>query len=264
MPELPEVETIRRGLAPRLIGRTIEAVRLSGKAMRKPSPRPLDQLVGRTIQGVTRHAKVMGWTLDDGSEVSVHLGMTGKVLLDAADRPHTHVHLRLDDDTEVAFVDPRRFGWFAWYAGPSSDVAHYGPDALAPAFTARYLAEAMKASRAPLKSFLLDQTKVAGLGNIYVCEALWRAGLSPRRLACNAWRRAETLHEHIQGVLNAALAQGGTSFNDYVDTLGSPGEFIADLAVFQQQERPCPRCEAPVRRIVQSGRSTFYCPSCQR
>ena len=202
--------------------------------------------------------------------VVVHLGMTGKWLFAQPGEvvvPHTHVRLWLDDEQELRYVDVRRFGWVAYHgdgAGPQ-DAAHYGIDALDPAFDEAHLAALLSQSRAPLKAFLLDQTKVAGLGNIYACEALWRARLSPRRLACNTPRsRVPLLRDAMVAVLQDSLAQGGTSFNDYVNSIGEPGEFIADLAVFQRAGAACPRCGGVVRQFAQAGRSTFYCPGCQR
>lgn len=272
MPELPEVETIRLGLERELVGRTVVSVDWRGSAFRKASPQPLNQLAGRQVLHIDRHAKFLFVRLDNGATWLVHLGMTGKLLfhgLGDAEAPHTHLRLELDDGRELRYVDPRRFGMLRLY-GPGQlveDVDHYGPDALDPAFTATVLADAMRTSRAPMKAFLLDQTKVAGLGNIYVCEALWRAGISPRRKACNvAKAKVVPLYQQILAVLQDALADGGTSFNDYVNTIGDPGTFVSNLAVFQREGAPClrPGCPGQVTRIVQSGRSTFYCSRCQR
>lgn len=270
MPELPEVETIRRGLERELVGHRIEAVDWRPARLRKASPEPLTRLAGRRVEAVDRHAKFLFVRLDNDATWLVHLGMTGKLLfIDAAapERPHTHLRLSLDDGRDLRYSDPRRFGMLRLYAPRAAvdDVAHYGPDALDPAFSAEGLAALLASSRAPLKAFLLDQTKVAGLGNIYVCEALWRTGLSPRRIARNTPRaKIGALHRAIVDVLHDSLVQGGTSFNDYVDHIGQPGNFIARLSVFQREGAPCPRCGADVRRIVQSNRSTFFCATCQR
>lgn len=270
MPELPEVETIRLGLVKPLVGRRVEAVESSGARLRGASPRPFQELVGRKVVRVDRQAKFLLLRLDDGSTFLVHLGMTGKLLLVKADgpvRPHTHLRLSLDDGPQLQFVDPRRFGTLRLHP-PGVDppeLTHYGLDALDPGLDADRLERMLKASRAPLKSFLLDQTKIAGLGNIYALEALWRARLSPRRIAKNTPKsRVPLLVESIQDVLHESLANKGTSFNDYVDTLGDPGTNIDFLAVFQRTGKPCPRCATPIKRIVQTGRSTFYCPRCQR
>lgn len=266
MPELPEVETVRRGLEARLLGRTIAAVDARPTPLRKPSPLPLGALRGRRIEAVRRHAKVLFLDLDGGTLVS-HLGMTGKWLFDAPEAAHTHLVLELDDGSRLAYSDPRRFGWLTLHdaAEPPTDAAHYGIDALDPAFTTEHLRDLLATSRAPLKAFLLDQTRIAGLGNIYACEALWRAGLSPRRKACNTPRaKVPLLRDAMVAVLQDSLAAGGTSFNDYVDSIGQKGSFLFDVAVFQREGMPCPACASPVRRIVQSGRSTFFCAACQR
>lgn len=272
MPELPEVETIRRGLDAALRGRRVSSAWVSGTALRKPSPLPLQALAGARVAAIERHAKVMTWRFDDGRVLVSHLGMTGKWLFEDPARPagpHTHLRLVFDDGTRLRYEDARRFGWLAFHDAdaPPRDTAHYGPDALDDGLDEARFARMLAASRTPLKAFLLDQTKVSGLGNIYACEALWRAGLSPRRLACNTpARRVAPLLAAMRGVLNDSLAAGGTSFNDYVDSIGRQGSFLFDVAVFQREGRPCPRCrrETSVRRIVQSGRSTFYCPGCQR
>jgi formamidopyrimidine-DNA glycosylase len=271
LPELPEVETIRRGLDAAARGRRIDAVWTSDVPLRKTSPRPLADAEGRHVKGLRRHAKVLFWDLDDGQTIVSHLGMTGRFRIHAAraDRaPHTHAVLALSDGHELHFSDPRRFGWMTLHAAGDAprDADHYGLDALDARFTAPVLERMLRASRAPLKAFLIDQTKVAGLGNIYACEALWRAGLSPRRLARNTpTGKVQALHDAIAGVLADSLAAGGTSFNDYVDAIGREGSFLFDVTVFQRAGRPCLRCgpDATVRRIVQGGRSTFYCPRCQ-
>lgn len=270
MPELPEVETIRRGLEARLVGRRIVAVRTRPAVLRRPSPRPLEEAAGRRVLGVRRHAKFLFLDLDDGATLTVHLGMTGKLLFEPAgapERPHTHAVFGMEGNDELRFSDPRRFGLLRLHppGEPADETAAYGVDALSPEFTPERLGRLLAGSRAPLKAFLLDQGKVAGLGNIYACEALWRAGLSPRRAAATTPRaKVPVLHAAAVGVLEDALAHGGTSFNDYVDSIGQPGKFLLRLAVFQREGKPCPRCGRAVRRIVQSNRSTFHCPGCQR
>lgn len=270
MPELPEVETIRRGLQRELAGRRIDGVDWRGAKLRGgPSPRPLEGLEGQRVKAVRRHGKFLLWDLSAGTLLA-HLGMTGKLLFaepGEAERRHTHLVLALDDGQELRFSDPRRFGLLKLYPKGAAipDLAHFGPDALGPAFTPLALAAALASSRSPLKAFLLDQRHLAGVGNIYACEALWRAGLSPRRKA-DAVPKAKVapLHAAVVAVLNDSLAAGGTSFNDYVDHIGQPGQFLLHLAVYDREGKPCPRCAAPVRRIVQSGRSTFWCAKCQR
>lgn len=271
VPELPEVETIRRGLARELVGRRIDGVDWRGAKLRGgASPVAVGKLEGRTVQGLRRHGKFLLIDLDDGSLLLSHLGMTGKWLFQHPGdplRPHTHLTLFLDDERELRFIDPRRFGLLKLFAAGAAvpDLAHYGVDALDPAFTVEALRERLASSRSPLKAFLLDQGQLAGVGNIYACEALWRAGLSPRRKA-NTTPKAKValLHAGILGALNDSLAAGGTSFNDYVDSIGEQGNFQFEVAVFQREGEPCPRCGTSVRRIVQAGRSTFFCPTCQR
>lgn len=271
MPELPEVETIRRGLDGQLKGRRIDGVdwrpaKLRGGA----SPRPLEELEGQRVKALRRHGKFLLWDLSGGGTFLAHLGMTGKFLFaepGAARRPHTHLTLVLDDDRELRFSDPRRFGLLKLFPEGAGipDLAHYGIDALDPAFTPAALGAMLRNSSAPLKAFLLDQAWIAGVGNIYACEALWRAGLSPKRKARTVPKaKVKPLHAGILGALRDSLAAGGSSFNDYVDAIGTEGSFMLEVAVFQREGAPCPRCGKPVRRIVQSGRSTFYCSSCQR
>lgn len=271
MPELPEVETIRRGLARELTGLRIDGVDWRPTRLRGgPSPVPLAQLEGRRIRDLRRHGKFLLVDLDDGAILAAHLGMTGKWLFAQpgdAERTHTHLVLSFEDERELRFSDPRRFGLLKLYGpgAPVADLDGYGVDALDSRFDPTRLAQLLAPSGSPLKAFLLDQSKLAGVGNIYACEVLWRAGLSPRRKARNTpASRVADLHRSIVAVLEDSLAQGGTSFNDYVDHIGQPGLFVAKLAVFQREDEPCPRCAAPIRRIVQSGRSTFYCPACQR
>lgn len=269
MPELPEVETIRRGLALELKGRRIDGVDWREAKLRGKPARPLEELEGQTIKGVRRHGKFLLVDLSNGMWL-VHLGMTGKVLFaepGEAERKHTHLVLDLDDGRQLRFSDPRRFGVLKLFAKGEaiSDMAHFGPDALDPKFTPAVLAEALASSSAPLKAFLLDQRRLAGVGNIYACEALWRAALSPRRKAKTTPKaKVPLLHASIVGVLRDSLARGGTSFNDYVDHIGQPGQFLLELAVYDKEGELCPRCGATVERITQSGRSTFLCPKCQK
>ncbi|HUR61913.1 MAG TPA: bifunctional DNA-formamidopyrimidine glycosylase/DNA-(apurinic or apyrimidinic site) lyase [Candidatus Thermoplasmatota archaeon] len=270
MPELPEVETIRRGLQARLPGRRIEGVDWRGAKLRGgASPRPLAEMEGQRVTRVRRHGKFLLVDLGDGLWL-VHLGMTGKLLFAQAgdpERRHTHLVLALDDGTELRFSDPRRFGVLKLFpkGAEAADLAHFGPDALSRSFTPKALAAGLASSASPLKAFLLDQGRLAGVGNIYACEALWRAGLSPRRKAnTTPPGKVALLHGSIQAVLRDSLAAGGTSFNDYVDHIGQPGRFLLHLAVYDREGRPCPRCQAAVKRITQSGRSTFYCPKCQK
>jgi formamidopyrimidine-DNA glycosylase len=271
MPELPEVETIRRGLASRLPGRRVEGVDFRpGKRLRFLSPRPLEGLEGERFGKPERLGKFLLLRLEGGGTLLVHLGMTGKLTLHEVGEPeraHTHLVLALDDGTELRFSDPRRFGLLRLY-GPGEaipDLEGYGPDALGRGFTAERLRAALAGSRSPVKAVLMDQRKVAGVGNIYACEALWRAGIAPTRPAREVpAAKVRLLHESVRAVLRDSIGRGGTSFNDYVDHIGQPGRFVAELAVYDREGLPCPRCGSKVRRIVQSSRSTFHCARCQR
>jgi formamidopyrimidine-DNA glycosylase len=200
--------------------------------------------------------------------VAVHLGMTGRLRVQpasAARDKHTHVVFRLDQGDELRFVDPRRFGWVA--AGTPLEalpaLAALGPDPLT-SLDAPALAAAMDGVRAPIKAFLLDQQRIAGIGNIYACEALFRAGVHPRAPAGRARRRAPELLAGIRAALEGGIARRGTTLRDYVDSEGLPGDNAQALLVYGREALPCPRCGAPIRRIIDSGRSTFYCPRCQK
>ena len=273
MPELPEVETIVRTLRPRLLGTTVAAVWTSDKGLRLA--RPVDRAtlvklsVAARIAAVRRKGKYILIDLDRGQAgVLIHLGMSGRLRLQAASEPrapHTHVVWSLGGGNELRFVDPRRFGWVAASQNVDAlpEVARLGPDALVELDVSR-LRASLAVSGAPLKSFLLDQRRIAGLGNIYVGEALFRAHLHPRTRARRAAGRAATLLRAIRTTLRVALANRGTSMRDFVDSEGRRGENAAALLVYGRGGEPCRVCGAPVRRSLNGGRSTFYCPRCQR
>ena len=273
MPELPEVETVVRTLRPRLLGATISAVWTSDKGLRLA--RPVDRAglarlsVAARIAGVRRKGKYILIDLAQGQAgILIHLGMSGRLRLQAASEPrapHTHVVWSLGGGGELRFVDPRRFGWVAASRDVDAlpEVAGLGPDALAELDVLR-LRALLAASRAPLKSFLLDQKRIAGLGNIYVCEALFRARLHPRTPARRAGGRAAALLRGIRAALRLALRNRGTSLRDFVDAEGLKGDNAAALLVYGRAGQPCHVCGTPVRRSLDAGRSTFYCPRCQR
>jgi formamidopyrimidine-DNA glycosylase len=274
VPELPEVETIVRGLRPILRGRRVRAVWTSGLPLHLARPvdrRALEAVsVGHAFAGARRLGKYILLEVDagDGLGVAVHLGMTGRLRVQAsrvAREPHTHVVFQLDRGDELRFVDPRRFGWVAAGSPLSAlpALAALGPDPLT-ALDAAALCEAMRGVRAPIKAFLLDQSRIAGIGNIYACEALHRAGVHPRSPAGRVWRRAAPLLDAIRVVLEGGIARRGTTLRDYVDSDGLPGDNAQALVVYGRAGEPCPRCAASIRRVVDSGRSTFYCPRCQR
>jgi formamidopyrimidine-DNA glycosylase len=275
MPELPEVETVRRGLAMKMTGRRIVSAELRRQDLRRPFPPMLAQtLTGARIGALTRRGKYILIELDDSGTLLLHLGMSGRITAGAADMPHArhdHVILTLDDDTVVRFNDARRFGLLDYMRrgdeGAHPLLARMGPEPLEPGFDGDYLSKALGGKMTPIKAALLDQRIVAGLGNIYVCEALYRAGLSPRRLAGTvAGARADELGSAIRSVLTEAIDAGGSSLRDYVQADGELGYFQHRWAVYGHEGEPCPGCSCAegVRRIVQSGRSTFYCAKKQR
>jgi formamidopyrimidine-DNA glycosylase len=272
MPELPEVETVVRTLRPRLQGASIRAAWTSGKGLRLA--RPVDRAAltrlssAARITAVRRKGKYILIDLDRArAGILVHLGMTGRLRLQAAAEPrapHTHVVLSLTGGRELRFVDPRRFGWVAASRDVDAlpEVVGLGPDALTELDVGR-LRIMLAASGAPLKAFLLDQKRIAGLGNIYVCEALFRARLHPRTPAHRAAGRAAELLRGIRAALRIALANRGTTMRDFVDSEGRRGDNAAALLVYGREDKPCRVCGESVRRSPDAGRSTFYCPRCQ-
>jgi formamidopyrimidine-DNA glycosylase len=277
MPELPEVETIARGLRTRLPGRSVVAVFTSDKPLRMLQPvdraRLLRAVGDASFAAVERWGKYLLLELSSGWSLLVHLGMTGQLGLAARGEPrapHTHVVLTLADGEELRFRDPRRFGWIASYPraelATCAELASLGPDPLADAFSPAALAEALRATRGcSLKAFLLDQRRLAGVGNIYASEALFRAGLHPAMPAHRLGpARAARLFAALRQVLTAAVENRGTSFRDYRDAGGARGENQFHLQVFMRDGQRCLRCGGTIRRITQQARSTFYCPGCQR
>lgn len=277
MPELPEVETIVRGLAARLAGRRLARLELHREDLRAPIPKGLRRKVeGRRIERVARRAKYILVHLEGGGVLLLHLGMSGRlVLVDPGDRSareaHDHVVIILDDGTRIRFNDPRRFGILDFTQENALDrhplLARLGPEPLGNGFNGESLAKALAGKRLPIKAALLDQQLVAGLGNIYVCESLFEAGISPRRVAATVTgERAERLVDAIRDVLRRAITAGGSSIRDYVQASGELGYFQHHWAVYGREGERCPGCDcaAGIRRIVQSNRSTFYCAKRQR
>lgn len=276
MPELPEVETVMRGLAARLQGRAIVRAQVNRPDLRWPMPAGLaKRLTGSRVTSFRRRAKYILMRLDHGDSVLLHLGMSGRMLIGPnrpnQETPHEHVVLETDDGWRVGFVDPRRFGSIDLVPTDAEDahrlLAGLGPEPLGDDFTAASLSDALAGKKTPIKSALLDQKNVAGLGNIYVCEALFRAGISPLRSAHTIpGARAKRLVPEIKATLTEAIAAGGSSLRDYVQPDGELGYFQHAWKVYGRENEPCPRCTAcpGIRRVVQSGRSTFYCPRVQR
>ncbi|WP_428493646.1 bifunctional DNA-formamidopyrimidine glycosylase/DNA-(apurinic or apyrimidinic site) lyase [Rhodopila sp.] len=299
MPELPEVETVMRGLRQRLQGRMLLRAVARRPDMRWPLPPGLAAtLTGARVTSFRRRAKYILMRLDNGWSVLLHLGMSGRMLLEPVGHPggrpgggpegrnaitlHEHLELETDDGWRVGFVDPRRFGSVDLVETEREDrhrlLAGLGPEPLDETFSPAVLATALSGKKTPIKAALLDQKIVAGLGNIYVCEALFRAAISPQRLAHTVpGARTQRLVPAIKQTLTEAITAGGSSLRDYVQTNGELGYFQHTFRVYGREGEPCPGCPGiasrggpadpfcpGVRRIVQSGRSTFYCPRTQR
>ena len=277
MPELPEVETVMRGLRLRLEGRVIAHAEIRRADLRRAFPPGLAaRLRGARIESFSRRAKYILMRLDGGDSVLIHLGMSGRINIGRAgtntpDPAHEHVMLQTDDGWRIGFVDPRRFGSVDILLTSDEDghklLAGLGPEPLGETFTVAVLAAALAGRRTPIKAALLDQRIVAGLGNIYVCEALFRARISPTRLAGTISRAAmaRLVHE-IRATLNEAIAAGGSTLRDYAQPDGELGYFQYGFKVYGREGEPCERCPGTccIQRLVQSGRSTFYCPRTQK
>ena len=282
MPELPEVETVRRGLENHLMGRRIEQVELRRPDLRFPFPsRFASRLTGRLVERIDRRAKYLLIRLSGNLTWMCHLGMTGRWTLLGADAQsddgkHDWVVIYLENGGSAVFSDPRRFGFMDLFETAEQDqnrfLAKLGPEPTPDHLTPLGLAGNLRGRRTPIKAALLDQRTVAGLGNIYVSEALFRGSLSPRRTAASVAgtsgvsKRVERLTGAIHDVIVEAIDAGGSSISDFVNVDGELGYFSHQFLVYDRENEPClsDGCDATIRRIVQSGRSTFYCPECQR
>jgi formamidopyrimidine-DNA glycosylase len=291
MPELPEVETVRLGLQPVLEGHVITDARIRRRDLRLPfPPRFTERLKGRRVIALTRRAKYILAALDSGETLVIHLGMSGRLSVyaegkrqrlgdyvynpapdGAGEGKHDHVVFETDAPARIVFNDHRRFGLMALVATDALEMDRLfkdiGIEPLSGAFNIRYLARALKGKKTPIKSALLDQRVIAGLGNIYVCEALFLAGISPKRWA-GAVREddARRLTAAIKRVLKEAIRAGGSTLRDHAQATGDPGNFQHQFRVYGREGQPClgQKCRGTVKRIVQAGRSTFYCPACQK
>ena len=292
MPELPEVETVRRGLQPFMEGATVKQVEQNRPDLRFPFPERFgERLTGHRIEALGRRAKYLTIHLDDGLSVISHLGMSGSFRIEADDARgipggfhheksknsvHDHVvfHLARPDgaSARIIYNDPRRFGFMLFAEKGTLDdhplLKNLGVEPTGNRLSGDILAGLFEGRRTPLKAALLDQRLIAGLGNIYVCEALWRAGLSPMRPSGSIARDMETLDrlaETIRAVIAEAIAAGGSSLRDYIQANGALGYFQHSFSVYGREAEPCrnPRCSGAVERVVQAGRSTFFCASCQ-
>jgi len=266
MPELPEVQTVVATLAPRIIGRRIERLLHLRDDMLTPAGFDFRQSVhGRSIAKLARRGKRIVFHLDDGNQFFIHLGMTGRLTVEPADSPpppHTHLVLDLGGGKELRFRDPRRFGEIRWLGLDSGD-ASLGPEPLT--LRAADFACRLKRTRRPIKSALMDQTVIAGLGNIYVDESLFAAGIHPlARTDRLTPEQVKKLTQSIKRVLQRAIRHRGSTLRDYVDGDGKKGAFQRLHNVYDRAAQPCRRCKSPIRRIVLGGRSTHFCPACQR
>jgi len=283
MPELPEVETVRRGLAPVMEGAMIARAAVNRPDLRWPFPEGMaERLTGKRVEALRRRSKYILADLSSGETLLIHLGMSGRMLVSGdrlgrfvhdhpAPEKHDHVVLDMENGARITFNDPRRFGAMDLMPTLEADshklLAHLGPEPLGNAFSEAWLAAALKGRAMPIKAALLDQKIVAGLGNIYVCETLYRARISPLRTCRRiASHRAGAMVPIIRDVLAEALEAGGSSLRDFRQADGELGYFQHRFDVYGREGEPCRTegCGAPVRRVVQSGRSSFYCPKCQR
>ena len=281
MPELPEVETVLRGLIPVMEGASFARVTLNRPDLRFPfADNFAERLEGVRVERLSRRAKFLTTTLSSGERLFMHLGMSGRFTIEAnakntpgifahaaseTNPKHDHVIFDMDNGARITFNDPRRFGFMELIeADEPYRLDHIGPEPLGNDFSAPVLREALKGKKSKIKAALLDQRVVAGLGNIYVCEALFKAGISPLRAAGRLKvLETENLVHHIKDVLCRAIEAGGSSLKDFAGTEGALGYFQHSFDVYGREGAPCSKCELPITRIVQSGRSSFYCKGCQ-
>ncbi|HLT95949.1 MAG TPA: bifunctional DNA-formamidopyrimidine glycosylase/DNA-(apurinic or apyrimidinic site) lyase [Acidimicrobiia bacterium] len=275
MPELPEVETTRRHIAPVLDGRTIVAAELGRDRMARRNARPsdiADRLVGRRVESVGRRGKFLVIDLEDDLTWVIHLGMSGRLQVTEPDQPlepHTHLRVRTDEGREVRMIDPRTFGFVAVFTPEelaADSMTGLGPDALEELPSPAELSARLDRRRAPIKSLLLDQRILAGLGNIYADEVLFRAGVRPTRPGGDVTEaELEAILRAIPEVLAAGIEFGGTSLDDLAYLLpdGRAGEYLARLAVYGRTDEPCRVCGTPIERVVVGQRSSHFCPRCQ-
>lgn len=275
MPELPEVETTLRGIAPHLQGRSIQHVTLRNTRLRWPVDESLPELLqGATIVHLQRRAKYLLLRCESEhlqGHLLIHLGMSGSLRVVPSDTPpkkHDHVDIGLDSGQCLRYHDPRRFGCILWTdeALDGHDLlAHLGPEPLSDAFHANYLNATARNRKTAVKAFLMDSRVVVGVGNIYANESLFKAGIHPRRAAGNISKaRYETLVEIVKATLREAIEQGGTTLRDFVNADGKPGYFAQSLNVYGRAGEPCPTCGAPIKHDVIGQRATYYCACCQR
>ena len=274
MPELPEVEVIKRGLQHYLPGSRVIAVSAGNKKLRLPMPRKdlTEYIKGKHVTAVDRRARFLLITMDNGARLVIHLGMTGKLsIIPQASRKakHDHFRLLLDSGKQLVFNDIRRFG-FILVLAPERDfsrtmLANLGPEPLDHDFTPLYLQKLAQGKNRPLKNFLMDNRTVAGIGNIYASEIMFQARLRPEKKISTLTRKQwERVVESCRYVLEKAIKSGGTSISDFVNESGRRGYFQLELQTYGRQEKPCIYCNMPIKKISMAGRSTFFCPHCQK
>ncbi|HEY0961822.1 MAG TPA: bifunctional DNA-formamidopyrimidine glycosylase/DNA-(apurinic or apyrimidinic site) lyase [Pseudomonadales bacterium] len=271
MPELPEVETTRRGILPHVEGKRVKSVLVRNASLRWPVPAALAaDLPGKTIDTIERRAKYLLMRTRAGTLLT-HLGMSGSLRIVDASAPvrkHDHVDIVLADDTVLRFHDPRRFGCMLWVTDAIDGhplLADLGPEPLSNEFTGDYLFARSRKRSAPIKSFIMDQRIVVGVGNIYANEALFAAGISPRRKSGSVTRaQYDALASEIKAVLHRAIASGGTTLRDFVGSDGTPGYFVQELQVYGRGGEACTRCRSKLREFRLGQRASVYCPKCQR
>jgi formamidopyrimidine-DNA glycosylase len=272
MPEMPEVETLARKLRKTVIGKCVAEIQLSGLPLRKPIAEHFaSMLQGRTVRKILRRGKYLIAEMDPKAYWLVHLGMSGRILYHAEKgevTKHTHAVVRFGDSTELEYRDHRRFGLMAAYEvkrpGLIPEIGSLGMDPLCPGFNAKWLWPLLQKSHQEIKSFLLDQRRIAGLGNIYVCESLFHAGIHPERRCLKiGLEETKCLIDSIRKVLVSAIRHRGTTFSDFMDSDGLAGDNQNYLQVFQREGEECRKCRLPIRRIRQGNRSSFCCSRCQ-
>lgn len=270
MPELPEVETVKRGLCALVVSNRIKNITLRCDKLRYPIDRNIDNICqGQQIQAIERRAKYLIFRLDNGY-LLIHLGMSGQLKYLSNAPPttkHDHIDIHFNDASLLRYNDPRRFGLIEYHTGPletNARLKHLGPEPLSEHFNNQYLFDLSRKKKVSVKQFIMQQEVVVGVGNIYAQEALFQAAILPNRPAYQVTlAEYETLCSEIKNVLIKAITAGGTTLKDFVDSHGNPGYFAQELMVYGRNQEPCFQCKTPLSKLIQSGRSTVYCTHCQ-
>lgn len=269
MPELPEVETVRAGIEPHIVGKKVRGIEVRNERLRYPIPKEIEKLYGETIQSVERRAKYL-LLYTDTYKVLIHLGMSGAIRVlddDFELKKHDHFILQIEGEKVLVYNDPRRFGFILIYGKNEliPFLEKLAPEPLSDEFNAQYLYPKLRTRTRPIKSLLMDQEFVVGAGNIYANESLFMAGIHPERPANNLNpEEIERLVDEVKKVLQRAIIQGGTTLKDFTTPDGSPGYFAQELMVYGQKDQPCVICQTPIERIVLGNRATYFCPQCQK